>query len=226
MKKIAVRTADVAVLDRSDLSNALSDRGRSQQLDLRVQRFTSGLELMGDKGPRSVDGLAIQVGAAGPFLAEVLRWADAHLNERTPTLLVGTGDESTDEQAAKQILGREQAVWLPRGHGPEELDKWLMLAIEVRELRRYRRQHDQVAQNLRRARLQIFHGQTPDLSLPEGPPCGPPLPTSLEEVEPLKEARARFERAHIQAVIREQDSLKEASAALGISYTSLWRRLK
>ena len=43
---------------------------------------------------------------------------------------------------------------------------------------------------------------------------------------PLREARAQFERAHIKAAVREWGSLKEAAAALGISYTSLWRRLR
>ena len=49
---------------------------------------------------------------------------------------------------------------------------------------------------------------------------------TLEEIMALREARAQFERAHIKAAVREWGSLKEAAAALGISYTSLWRRLR
>jgi hypothetical protein len=226
MKKPAAKIADVAVLDRSDLGNHLAEQGRAGKMDIRLQRFSSGLELMGEQGPRTLDGLAIQVGAAGPFLSELLRWADAQLPYRIPTLLVGTGVEPTDDDAARQILGREHITWLPAGYRVEDLDRWLLTTVEVRELRACRRQHDQIAQSLRRARMQLFHGRPLDFQPPEGPPCGPPLPTSLEEVEPLKEARSRFERAHIQAVIREQDSLKDASSALGISYTSLWRRLR
>ncbi|MGF1510165.1 MAG: helix-turn-helix domain-containing protein [Myxococcota bacterium] len=226
MKKPLMKVAEVAVLDRSDLGDVLEERGREGRMDLRVQRFASGLELMGENGPRTVDGLAIQVSAAGPFLSEILRWSDAQLPSRVPTVLVGTGTEDTDDEAARQILGRDHITWLAAGHTPEELLRWLLTALEVREIRACRRQHDQIAQSLRRARFQLFHGRQLDFQPPDGPPCGPPLPTSVEEVEPLKEARARFERAHIQAVIRDQDSLKDASGALGISYTSLWRRLR
>lgn len=226
MKKNMPRGAVIAVLDRADLSDELESWSAKHGVGLDLRNFTSALELTGDGGPRSLDGLAIGVAAAGPFLPEVLRWADNQLSDRMPTLLVGSGKETEDDVATRQILGREQITWLPSGADRDDLKRWLLLTLEVKELRAFRRQHDQIAHSLRRARMQLFHGHTLDVEPPEGPPCGPPLPTNLEEVEPLKEARARFERAHIQAVIREQESLKEASVALGISYTSLWRRLR
>lgn len=215
----------LAVLDRSDLGTALEDAARRADLQFEIARFGSALELIGEAGPTEVDGLALSVSTAGPFLSEVLRWAD-QLSERTPTLLVGAGDESTDDEAARQILGREQIQWLSSERRGVDLERWVLLVAEVRELRAFRREHDNSAQTLRRARMALFHGQPIEQMPADGPPCGPPLPTRVEEIEPLKEARSRFERAHIQAVLRDQNSLKEASSALGISYTSLWRRLR
>jgi len=215
----------LAVLDRTNLAGALEEASNRAELDVEIGAFASALELIGDAGPNDVDGLVVHVGTSGPFLPEVLRWAD-HLDDRTPTLLVGTGDESTDDEAARQILGREQITWLSSDRAPVDLERWVLLVAEVAELRSFREQHDRTAQALRRARMALFHGQSVDTRPEDGPPCGPPLPTRLEEVEPLKEARSRFERAHIQAVIRDRRSLKEASGALGISYTSLWRRLR
>jgi hypothetical protein len=215
----------LAVLDRTDLAPALQTAARRAELTFEVTSYGSALELIGEAGPTALDGLAVHAGTAGPFLAEVLRWAD-QLKQRTPTLLVGTGDETADDEAARQILGREQIQWLAADHGAVDRERWLLLVAEVRELRAFRRDHDATAQTLRRARMALFHGQVTDASPVDGPPCGPPLPTRVEEIEPLKEARSRFERAHIQAVLRDRDSLKEASNALGISYTSLWRRLR
>lgn len=225
MSRRPSRASRIAVLDRTDLSDALVDAGRRADLEVDILPFGSALELIGETGPADVDGIAVQVGTAGPFLPEVLRWAD-HLSQRTPTLLLGTGNEAADDEAARQILGREQIQWLSVDRTPVDLERWVLLVAEVRELRSFRQEHDLVAQSLRRARMALFHGQPFDGSPSGGPPCGPPLPTRLEEIEPLKEARSRFERAHIRAVLRDRDSLKDASSALGISYTSLWRRLR
>ena len=123
-------------------------------------------------------------------------------------------------------LSREHVRWTPPEPTRESLSEWLLIALEVHELRSFRSQHDALATGLREARMQLFHGFISGYAPPEGPPCGPPLPTSQEEIQPLKEARSQFERAHIQAAVREWGSLKEASQALGISYTSLWRRLR
>jgi hypothetical protein len=215
----------LAVLDRTDLGAVLAKAAKRAELDFEVATYGSALELIGESGPTEIDGLAVHVGTAGPFLAEVLRWAD-QLKQRTPTSLFGTGDEAADDEAARQILGREQIQWLPAERTSVDLERWLLLVAEVRELRSFRREHDATAQTLRRARMALFHGHALEKPPDDGPPCGPPLPTRVEEIEPLKEARSRFERAHIQAVLRDRDSLKDASSALGISYTSLWRRLK
>ncbi len=216
----------VALLDRGQTEVAVSSAAAEAELQVQLLTYGSALELIGEAGPREVDGLAISVESAGPFLPEVLRWAD-QLSFRVPTLLVGSGQEAADEEASRQILGRDQIRWVEPDRPSDDIERWLVLVAEVKELRAYRGQHELVAQELRRARLALFHGLSTDPRMTsEGPPCGPPLPTHREEIEPLKEARARFERAHIRAVLRDQDSLKEASQALGISYTSLWRRLR
>jgi hypothetical protein len=116
--------------------------------------------------------------------------------------------------------------WLDAKAPRIDLSNWLLTAIEVHELRAFRAEHDAIAGSLREARMQLFHGFISSYSPPEGPPCGPPLPTAIDEIQMLRDARAQFERAHIQAAVRERGSLKDASAALGISYTSLWRRLR
>lgn len=229
MKNRPVAEILVAVLDRSDLMTRLQRALPTEGLvpaKVEFRPFESALDLMGDEAPQQVDGLALGVSGAGPFLSEVLRWGDQRFHQRTPTLIVGTGDETQDDAAARQILGREHVQWLAPEPGPQTLQPWLLKVVEVEAIRRRRSEHESVAHSLRRLRMGLFHGADPELQVPESPPCGPPLPTSISEVEPLKEARARFERAHIQAVIEGFDSLKDASAALGISYTSLWRRLR
>ncbi|NJK89184.1 MAG: hypothetical protein HC923_07100 [Myxococcales bacterium] len=107
-----------------------------------------------------------------------------------------------------------------------EMERWVLLVAELKACRYHRHQHDQAATALRRARMALFQGKELDVPTHGRAPSGPPLPTRIEEVESLRDARTRFERAHIQAVLRDQPSLREASAALGISYSSLWRRLK
>ncbi|MCA9555640.1 MAG: hypothetical protein KC933_36760, partial [Myxococcales bacterium] len=131
-----------------------------------------------------------------------------------------------DEAAARMVLGRDHVRWMDQGPPKDALADWMVVALEVHEVRAFRSEHDGIAQALREARMQLFHGFIQSYSPPEGPPVGPPLPTTIEEIQPLREARSQFERAHIQAAVREWGSLKDASAALGISYTSLWRRLR
>lgn len=169
--------------------------------------------------------LAISVSAAGPFIMDLLRWAENKFEQRVPTAVIGAGAES-DEEAARMILGRDHVRWVDPAIAEAELGTWLLTAIEVHELRAYRNEHDSVAAALREARMQLFHGFISSYAPPEGPPCGPPLPTAIDEIQSLRDARAQFERAHIQAAVRERGSLKDASSALGISYTSLWRRLR
>lgn len=230
MKKRPVQEVQIAVLDREQLMDrlhgALADSQLPASTHVQLRSFESALDLMGEGAPRVVDGLALGVGSVGPFLSEVLRWGDQRFHQRTPTLIVGSGNDEQDDGAARQILGREHVQWLPPRPGPADLNAWVLKVVEVQAIRSRRTEHEQAAQQLRRLRMALFHGASPSMELPEDLPCGPPLPTSIAEVEPLKEARSRFERAHIQAVIRGFDSLKDASVALGISYTSLWRRLR
>ncbi len=220
----ARRKFRLALVDRTGLATEFESIARDRNWGVELISCSSALEIVGDAGPTNLSGLVVSVTAAGPFLTDVLRWSESSL-QRIPTLLVGSG-KSEDEAARRIILGREHVRW--RGPGPTRADlaEWLVTAIEIHDLRVLRAEHDALAQSLREARMQLFHGFIGQFTPPEGPPCGPPLPTSLEEIVPLRDARAQFERAHIQAVVGQNASLKDASASLGISYTSLWRRLR
>ncbi len=215
----------LAVVDRGQLAGTFESIARESKWAVDIVACTSALEVVGESGPGPVEGLAVSVGACGPFITDLLRWTEANVSRRVPTLLVGSGGEQ-DEPAARMCLSREHVRWYPPEPTRESLASWLLVALEVHELRSFRAQHDALASGLREARMQLFHGFISGYAPPEGPPCGPPLPTALEEIQALKEARSQFERAHIQAAVREWGSLKEASQALGISYTSLWRRLR
>lgn len=219
------RTFRLAVVDRADLAATLESIAREHGWPVEVVACKSVLEIVGDAGPGQLGGLAVSVAASGPFLTDLLRWTESSAILRVPTLVIGAGRED-DEAAARMILGRGHVRWLDAQPDRAALADWMLVAIEVHEIRGYRGLHDGVAQGLREARLQLFHGQLQSYAPPDGPPCGPPLPTTLEEIQPLREARSQFERSHIQAAVREWGSLKDASAALGISYTSLWRRLR
>jgi hypothetical protein len=220
----AQRRFRMAVVDRFGLAGELEQIARENSWNVEVIACSSALELVGESGPGQVDGLAITVATAGPFLTDLLRWTDSS-TQRVPSLLVGSG-KPDDESARRLILGREHIRWRESGHDKTHLAEWLLMALEVKAARAYRSDHDGLAQALREARMQLFHGFITQYTPPEGPPCGPPLPTMVEEIQPLRDARAQFERAHIQAAVRECGSLKDASLALGISYTSLWRRLR
>ena len=215
----------LAVVDREGLSTEFEALARQETWSVEVLSCRSALEIVGDSGPGPLGGLAISVAASGPFLTDLLRWTESNATQRVPTLLIGTG-RPEDEAAARMILGREHVKWLDATPERAALAEWLITALEVHEVRAFRSEHDGIAQAIREARMQLFHGFVQSYAPPEGPPCGPPLPTTTDEIQPLREARAQFERAHIQAAVREWGSLKDASAALGISYTSLWRRLR
>ncbi|MEM7675941.1 MAG: helix-turn-helix domain-containing protein [Myxococcota bacterium] len=215
----------LAVVDRAGLSGDFETLARAESWPVEVLSCRSALEIVGDSGPGPLGGLVISVAASGPFLTDLLRWTESNATQRVPTLLIGTG-RPEDEAAARMILGREHVKWLDADPERKALSEWLVAALEVHEVRAFRSEHDSIAQAIREARMQLFHGFVQSYAPPEGPPCGPPLPTTTDEIQPLREARAQFERAHIQAAVREWGSLKDASAALGISYTSLWRRLR
>lgn len=223
--KNARRTFRIAVVDRAGLAAELEAIAREQSWPVEVLSCSSALEIVGDSGPGPLGGLVVSVGASGPFLTDLLRWTESTAAQRVPTLVIGAG-RPEDEAAARMVLGREHVKWLDPDPGKEALSTWLSVALEVHEVRAFRSEHDGIAQALREARMQLFHGFIQNYGPPDGPPVGPPLPTTIPEIQPLREARSQFERAHIQAAVREWGSLKDASAALGISYTSLWRRLR
>lgn len=219
------RTFRLAVVDRAGLAAEFDSIAREKVWGVEVLSCSSALEIVGDSGPGPLGGLVVSVGASGPFLTDLLRWTDSSVHQRVPTLVIGSGRDE-DEAAARMVLGREHVRWMDADPTRDTLAEWLLVALEVHEVRAYRAEHDSIAQALREARMQLFHGFITSYSPPKGPPVGPPLPTTLEEIQPLRDARSQFERAHIQAAVREWGSLKDASAALGISYTSLWRRLR
>lgn len=223
--KPSLRKFRLAVVDRGGLSTAFETIIRERDWPMEVLSCASALEVVGENGPGPVEGLAVSVSASGPFITDLLRWTDANVDRRVPTVLIGSGVEA-DEAAARMSLAREHVRWCDPDPSRVFLTEWLEKAYEVHLLRSYRREHEAIAGALREARMQLFHGFIQNYAPPEGPPCGPPLPTAIEEIMPLREARAQFERAHIKAAVREWGSLKEAAAALGISYTSLWRRLR
>lgn len=215
----------LAVVDRAGLAADLESIARDKEWPADVLACSSALEIVGDGGPGSIGGLVVSVAASGPFLTDLLRWTESSSTQRIPTLIIGAG-RPDDEAAARMILGREHVKWMNADPKKADLAEWLVEALEVHEIRIFRSEHDRIAQSLREARMQLFHGFVTSYTPPDGPPCGPPLPTTVEEILRLRDARTQFERAHIQAAVREWGSLKEASAALGISYTSLWRRLR
>jgi hypothetical protein len=223
--KPSIQKFRLAVVDRGGLASSFEGLIREQDWPIEVLSCASALEVIGENGPGPVEGLAVSVAAAGPFLTDLLRWTDGSGDRRVPALLAGSGVDS-DEAAARMSLTREHVRWIAANPDRGALLEWLRRSFEVHLLRSYRREHEAIAAAIREARVQLFHGFIHNYAPPEGPPCGPPLPTSIEEITPLRDARAQFERAHIKSAVREWGSLKEAAAALGISYTSLWRRLR
>jgi DNA-binding NtrC family response regulator len=152
-----------------------------------------------------------------------LRWTDRDYESRIPAAVVG---RDSDEAAISAVLARDHVQWIDVNEAEQRLNDWIPLSLEVHDLRMFRHQHEALATQLHEARARLFHGEIEHYTPPEGPPCGPALPTNIEEIQPLRDARAQFERGLIRAAIREKGSLKDAAAALGISYTSLWRRLR
>ncbi len=221
--KIERQPPEIVIVDRQDLAERVEALALERGTPVQVRRFGSVLEVLGEGGPRAPAGLLCSVSATGPFLGDLLRWTDREPNSRAPAAVVGG---SGDEAAVEVVLGRDHARWIDAERVREGLAEWLPVALEVHDLRSFREQHERLAQVLREERSRLFSGELERVVPEEGPPCGPPLPTSLEEIKSLKDARAQFERGLIRAAVRETGSLKDASAALGISYTSLWRRMR
>lgn len=217
------RKPTIVVVDRGDLAERVETVCSNRSLTVNVARFSSVLEVVGDSGPSSSAGVLCSVSAAGPFLQDLLRWTDREHISRIPSAVIG---EDSDEAAVAAVLGRDHVRWIDAAEVDARLDDFLPTAVETHDLRMFRAQHDTLATQLREARMRMYYGELADYTPPEGPPCGPPLPTNVEEIQPLRDARAQYERGLIRAAIRECGSLKQASAALGISYTSLWRRLR
>ncbi|MBI2372812.1 MAG: hypothetical protein HYV07_02315 [Deltaproteobacteria bacterium] len=187
-----------------------------------VSVYGTVLDVLGDKGPKAPIGLLTHLSGPGPFLEDLLKWTELD-RPRIPTAVVGP-PSSKDNTSA--LVGRDHVRFIEEARVAEELEAWISLVLEVRDLRKFRADHDAVAAELRRARKKILVGEQEQTAIPNGPPCGPVLPTSIGEVLPIREARAAFERGLVKAAVRETGSLKDASVVLGISYTSLWRRMR
>lgn len=213
----------IVVVDRGALADRIEHIAVQLSAELDVRRHASVLEVVGDSGPQGAAGVLCHVSATGPFLQDLLRWTDREYTSRIPAAIVGTDG---DDAAVSAVLGRDHAKWIEESKIDEGLNEWLPVALEAHDLRYFRAMHDALATQLREARTRLFYRELEGYTPPEGPPCGPPLPTTIEEIQPLRDARAQFERGLIRAAVRERGSLKDASAALGISYTSLWRRLR
>ncbi len=223
MARLERNAPEILVVDRQDLSDQVESVAKELGTPVVVRRFGSVLEVLGDGGPRGGAGLLCSVSATGPFLGDLLRWTDRDPNSRIPAAVVGG---SNDGDSVEVVLGRDHARWIDAQRLSAGLAEFLPVAVEVQDLRSFREEHDRLAQALREERSRLFGGDIERVVPEEGPPCGPPLPTSIEEIKSLKDARAQFERGLIRAAVRETGSLKDASAALGISYTSLWRRMR
>jgi hypothetical protein len=211
------------VVDRGDLGDKVKAILESLGVGADIRGFASVLEVLGESGPKTAAGLIVSTAAAGPFLQDLLRWTDREQTDQVPTLVVG---KDSDEQALEMVLGKEHVRWIDVSEIEPRLNHFVHLAIEVNDLRSFHDAHEAMAAQLRDARMRLFYAEIEHFQPSEGPPCGPPLPTSIEEIQSLKEAKAQFERGLIRAAVRESGSLKDASAALGISYTSLWRRMR
>jgi len=217
-------TPTLVVVERDGLADKIEAIAEKLRVELEIRSFSSVLEVVGESGPARASGLICTVGAAGPFLHDLLRWTEpGDHNERICTAVIGA---DSDGAAIDTIVGRDHVHWIDTKTADQGIEEWLAVAMEVYDLRRFRAQHDEMAKGLRNARSRLFLGEMASYSPPEGPPCGPPLPTHVEEIQALRDARAQYERGLIRSAIREFGSLKDASSALGISYTSLWRRLR
>lgn len=216
---------DLIVLDREDgIFQAIEALEAELGLSIRPQQFGSALDILSDNGrPKQVAGVAVSAKAAGPFFQDILGWSESNLDARIPVAVFGADD---DTDALDAVLGRDHVRWYDQSAIKKGLQEWLPVAVEVGDVRRFLSEHRRVAQELHEGRTRLFRGEVESFTAPEGPPCGPPLPTSLEEIQSLRDARAQYERGMIRAAVRETGSLKDASVALGISYTSLWRRMR
>jgi hypothetical protein len=214
----------LVVVERDGLADRIRGLADRLRADLEILSFSSVLEVVGESGPATASGVICTVGAAGPFLKDLLRWTEpGDHRERVCAAVIGN---DSDEDAINTIIGRDHVHWIGAKNTDKGMETWLSEAMEVHDLRLFRNQHEDMARVLRDARSKLFLGEIRSFVPSEGPPCGPPLPTHVEEIQALRDARAQYERGLIRSAIREFGSLKDASAALGISYTSLWRRLR
>ncbi|MBI4817128.1 MAG: hypothetical protein HY791_12775 [Deltaproteobacteria bacterium] len=217
-RRMAREPSDPRMIGRR--SEVEGDRPRATLTE--VMSYGSVLDLLGEKGPGGAIGLVTVASASGPFLEDLLSWTEND-RPRIPTAVVGS---EVERASMKALVGRDHVRFIDELRVKDELGSWLSLALEVRDLRKFRALHDSAAGELRRARKRLLLGELDQVEVPNGPPCGPTLPTTLDEVQALKDARAAFERGLVKAAVRETGSLKDASEVLGISYTSLWRRMR
>lgn len=178
----------IVVVDRSDLGDRVQALLEELRGGITVKRFASVLDVLGEGGPIDANGLVVNVGAAGPFLHDLLRWTDRSSDSRVPAAVIGG---EADQGAVGAVLVRDHVQWIDAHRVEAALRAWLPVALEVMDLRAFRREHDRLASSLREMRGRLFCGSVDSAALThvleEGPPCGPPLPTNIEEILPLCE---------------------------------------
>ena len=222
LKRAAPR---IAVVDRGQLHEQVTTIATLLDIDVQLLIYETVLEVVGDNGPADLAAIVCSTSTAGPFLRDLLAWSDRE-ELKTPILTCLVAQESETE-AIEHAISYQHVHWSEASEARSTLREWLKSTVEVFDLRYFREQHQSAASKLRKLRRRAFLGDTTEAITPiEGPPCGPPLPTHVEEIQALRDARSQFERGLIRAAIRQFGSLKAASSELGISYTSLWRRLK
>ena len=215
----------IVIVDRGRLREQIESVVEILDIEVKLLTYETVLEVVGEAGPTEVTAVVCSASTAGPFLRDLLTWSDRE-ELVTPILTCLVAPESNAE-AVEYGISHQHVHWSDSSNSQSSLREWLKSVIEVFDLRFYREQHQSAATQLRNLRKKAFLGDSAESVSPiEGPPCGPPLPTHVEEIQSLRDARNQFERGLIRAAIRQFGSLKAASAELGISYTSLWRRLK
>jgi len=225
MTKVKRSSPKIVIVDRGQLRKQIESVVEMLNIEVKLLTYETVLEVVGDAGPTEVTAMVCSAGTAGPFLRDLLAWSDRE-ELSTPILTCLVAPESNVE-AVEYAISHQHIHWSDSLDSQSSLREWMKSVIEVFDLRFYREQHQNAATQLRKLRKRTFMGDIMEpISPVEGPPCGPPLPTHVEEIQSLRDARNQFERGLIRAAIRQFGSLKAASAELGISYTSLWRRLK
>ena len=225
MTEVTRASPKIVIVDRGQLREQIESIANILDVEVKLLSYETVLEVVGDAGPTEVTAVVCSASTAGPFLRDLLAWS-AREELLTPILTCLVAPESNAE-AVEYAISYEHVHWSDSSDSQSSLREWMKSVVEVFDLRFFREQHQRAAAQLRNLRKKAFLGDSAEPVSPiEGPPCGPPLPTHVEEIQSLRDARNQFERGLIRAAIRQFGSLKAASAELGISYTSLWRRLK